>query len=49
MWEGIFQNLNELWLRYFDEDGQVVPTRAEAAEMENALLREEIVRLKNTD
>lgn len=45
LWEGQYQNLNELWLRYFDEEGQVVPTAAEAAEGEISRLREELARL----
>jgi hypothetical protein len=49
LWEGKYQNLNESWLRYFDEDGQVVPTVGEAAEREISRLREELARLKKTD
>lgn len=29
-WEGIFQKTSAVWLRFFDETGQVVPTEAEA-------------------
>lgn len=49
LWEGKYHSLNELWLRFFDEDGQIVPTAAEAAEKEIAQLREELAHLKNTD
>jgi Uma2 family endonuclease len=41
-WKGEYQAYEAVWLRFFDADGRVVPTRAEAAEAEvkrlNALL-----------
>jgi Uma2 family endonuclease len=48
-WQGEFQGHDELWLRFYDADGQLVPIRAEAerqraeaAEAELARLRQEL-------
>jgi Uma2 family endonuclease len=48
-WPGDFQGHADLWLRFFDTDGNIVPTlgelerqRAEAAEAEVARLRQEL-------
>ncbi len=55
--EGRFQGMADIWLRFFDPSGTLVPTaeevaeaertRAEAAEAETARLRAELERLKD--
>lgn len=34
LWQGTYQNLNETWLRWYNAQGQLIPTGAEAAEQE---------------
>ena len=53
LWEGKFQKKSAVWLRFFDQAGQVMPTEAEAeaaradqAEAELARLQEELAQLR---
>jgi len=41
-WRGEFQGHDEIWLRFYDAGGNVVPIRAEVAEAELARLRQEL-------
>jgi hypothetical protein len=34
LWEGTYLNRDAAWVRFFDEDGRVVPTHTEAAMQE---------------
>jgi Uma2 family endonuclease len=49
LWEGEYQGVRATWVRFFEQNGQLVPTadeRAEAALSEAARLRKELERLK---
>lgn len=53
LWEGTYLDRDATWVRFFDEDGRVIPTHAEAernraeqAEAEIAKLREELGRYR---
>jgi Uma2 family endonuclease len=41
-WKGQYHGYEATWLRFFNGDGQPVPTRAEAAEAEVARLKEQL-------
>ncbi|HLO87702.1 MAG TPA: Uma2 family endonuclease, partial [Nostocaceae cyanobacterium] len=34
LWEGVFEGVNDTWLRWCDAQGNVIPTGAERAEQE---------------
>jgi Uma2 family endonuclease len=49
LWEGTYEGSPNLWLRWRDQHGELIPTaaeRASQAEMENARLRAELERLQ---
>jgi hypothetical protein len=45
-WRGQYQGFEALWLRFYDADGRLVPTRAEAAEQRIMAAEAELARLK---
>lgn len=45
-WEGAFQETRAVWLRFFDAEGQLVLTRAEAAEQRAEALEAELARVR---
>jgi hypothetical protein len=45
-WRGQWQGYEAVWLRFYDTEGRLVPTRAEAAEAEVARLRERLAELQ---
>ena len=45
-WEGIFQRLNTLWLRFYTEDGQLVQTSSEAEAQRADNAEAEVERLR---
>ncbi len=40
-WKGKFQGINRLWLRWFDETGQIVKTEAEKRKQDRSALEVE--------
>jgi Uma2 family endonuclease len=58
LWEGQFESVTDTWLRWCDQDGQMIPTGREArdqaetravlAEAEIARLQDELARLRNS-
>jgi hypothetical protein len=45
-WRGQYQGYEAVWLRFYDAEGRLVPTRAEAAEAELARLQERLAELE---
>jgi Uma2 family endonuclease len=45
-WRGQYQGFEAVWLRFYDADGRLVPTRAEAAEQRIMAAETELARLK---
>lgn len=51
LWEGTYEGVADAWLRWCDQDGNLIPTgieRALNAEAEIARLRDELARLRHT-
>ncbi len=44
LWQGVFEGKEDTWLRWCDEDGQVIPTGAERAEQEHRRAEQEYQR-----
>lgn len=49
LWQGTYQKVEATWVRLYDRGGQLILTRAEAAEAEAASLRAELQRLRRDD
>jgi Uma2 family endonuclease len=45
-WKGPYRGYEDVWLRFYDGDGRVVPTAAEAAEAEVARLKSRLAELE---
>jgi Uma2 family endonuclease len=45
-WRGQYQGYEAVWLRFYDSEGRLVPTRAEAAEAELARTKERLAELE---
>jgi Uma2 family endonuclease len=45
-WRGPYQGYEAVWLRFYDAEGRLVPTRSEAAEAEVAQLKERLAELE---
>ncbi len=45
LWQGSYQNINETWLRWFDEQGNLIPTPLEKSDQEKETLTEKLAAL----
>jgi Uma2 family endonuclease len=45
-WRGTYQGYEAVWLRFYDAEGRPIPTRAEAAEAEVALLKQRLAEVE---